>query len=141
MEQLKYKVACIFGVIGSFIINALGGWTMDLTTLLCFMTIDYLSGLLLASVFKKSKKTDTGTLSSNAGWKGLCKKGVSLMLVLVAHRIDITFGFEYVRTATVLSFIVVELISIIENAGMMGIPIPKVITDVIEVLRKKEGEK
>ena len=69
--------------------------------------------------------------------KGLCRKGVSLLVVLVACRLDMIMGSNFIRDATVIAFIANETISIIENAGLMGVPIPSVITKAIEVLKKK----
>lgn len=140
INEVKLYVMTIIGIIGGFIAELFGGWTTDLQTLLIFMVIDFVSGLLVAILFKNSNKTDSGTLSSQAGFKGLCKKCFILLMVLVAHRLDVTLGTEYIKTTIIIAFIVNELISIIENAGLMGIPIPKVITSVIDVLKKKAGE-
>lgn len=140
MQTGKLTLASITGIIGSFIASLFGGWTTDLQTLILFMCIDFISGLLVAVLFKNSNKTATGTLSSQAGFKGLCKKCYILLMVLVAHRLDVTLATDYIKTAVIIAFIVNELISIIENAGLMGIPIPSVITSVIDVLRKKAGE-
>lgn len=126
------------GVIGSFIASLFGGWDASLTTLLIFMGIDYVTGLIVAGVFHASKKTENGSLKSQIGWKGLCKKGVTLLIVLVAYRLDIIVGAEgsYIRDCVIIAFAANETISIIENAGLMGIPIPTVITKAIEVLQK-----
>ena len=81
-------------------------------------------------------------LESRAGWKGLCRKGVTLLVVLVACRLDLIMGSNFIRDAVVIVFVVNETISIIENAGLMGISIPAVLTKTIEVLKKKsESEK
>lgn len=101
------------------------------------MCVDYVTGLIVAGVFHKSEKTENGALESRAGWKGLCRKGVSLLVVLVACRLDMIMGSNFIRDATVIAFIANETISIIENAGLMGVPIPSVITKAIEVLKKK----
>ncbi len=140
MEIQEIGVVSVIGLIGSHITKLFGGWSVDLQTLLFFMAIDFIMGLVVAAFFQNSTKSETGALSSTAGWKGLCKKGITFLLVLVAHRLDMTLGLDYIQTATVIAFIVVELISIIENAGLMGVPIPKVITSVIDVLKKKAGE-
>lgn len=111
-------------------------------TLLIFQGIDYLMGLIVAGVFKRSDKSKTGALESGAGWKGLLKKGVTWLIVLVAYRLDVVIGSTYVKDAAVIGFIVNETISIIENAGLMGLPLPAVITKAIEVLKQKsEPEK
>lgn len=101
------------------------------------MGVDYATGLIVAGVFHKSEKTENGALESRAGWKGLCRKGVSLLVVLVACRLDMIMGSNFIRDATVIAFIANETISIIENAGLMGVPVPSVITKAIEVLKKK----
>ena len=115
----------------------LGGWSEDLTTLIILMSIDFVMGLIVAGVFKKSSKTPDGALDSRAGFYGLCKKCVMLLFVLIAHRLDMALSVDYIRTVTVIGFIVNELISITENAGVMGIPLPEAVKNAIELLRKK----
>lgn len=127
----------IMGVIGAFFTSLWGGWNAGMTTLLLFMGVDYLSGLVVAGVFKKSPKSESGALESNAGWKGLARKIMTLVMVMIAHRIDLLLGVNYIRDAVVISFCVNELISIVENAGLMGLPLPTIITKAIDVLRRK----
>lgn len=112
-----------------------------MTTLLIFMAIDFITGLLVAGAFKKSKKTKNGALESSIGFKGITKKIIILLLVLVGYRLDLLFGSDYIRTALVIAFICNETISITENAGLMGIPIPKPIKNAIDILKSKEDEK
>lgn len=140
ISVLKIYVCAIVGALGTFVTKLFGGWTEDMVTLIIFMAIDFLMGLIVAGVFHKSNKSNTGTLNSHAGWKGLCKKGIALAFVLVAHRLDMLLGADYIRTATIIGFIMNEIISIVENAGLMGIPLPEVITRAIEIL-KHRGEK
>lgn len=128
------------GIIGAFIAQLFGGWTQGMTTLVILMIIDYIMGILVAAVFGTSKKTDDGKLESRAGWKGLVRKGVTLLIVLVATRIDMLMGTTFVRDAAVIGFSANELLSIVENAGLMGIPMPKVITDAVEVLQNRSEE-
>lgn len=127
----------IMGVIGAFFTSLWGGWNAGMTTLLLFMGVDYLSGLVVAGVFKKSPKSESGALESNAGWKGLARKIMTLVMVMIAYRIDLLLGVNYIRDAVVISFCVNELISIVENAGLMGLPLPAIITKAIDVLRRK----
>ena len=122
---------------GGFIASLFGGWDAALVTLIIFMGVDYLTGLIVAGVFHNSEKTETGTLESRAGWKGLCRKGVSLLVVLVACRLDLVIGSNFIRDSVVIAFIANETLSIVENAGLMGIPIPAVIARAIDVLKKK----
>lgn len=138
---MKEGLCTVMGMIGALITSTFGGWTTAMTTLLIFMAIDYISGLIVAGLFKKSPKTDSGALESRIGWKGLCRKGMTLVFVLVAYRLDLTMGSSYIKDAVCIAFIVNETISITENAGLMGIPIPVVITKAIEVLTKKAEKK
>ena len=141
VSSVKLTVLGIIGAIGSSIVNLLGGWTSDLETLMIMMGIDFAMGLLIAAIWKKSEKSKTGALSSWPAWKGLCRKGISLLFVLIAYRLDLALGVNYIRTAVIIGFIINELISIIENAGIMGIPIPGVITKAIDMLKQKsEGD-
>lgn len=140
---MKSLITTIFGVIGAFITSLFGGWDAALTTLVIFMAIDYATGLIVAGVFHNSSKTETGALESRAGWKGLCRKGMTLLIVLIACRLDLVMNTTFVRDAVIIGYIANETISIIENAGLMGLPIPAVITKAIEILTKKtekEGE-
>ena len=125
------------GVAGSVIASWFGGWSSAMTTLLIFMAADYVTGLMVAGVFHQSKKTKNGTLESRAGFKGLCKKGMILLFVLIGYRIDITLGMTYIKDAVCIAFIANELISIIENAGLMGIKVPEPLANSIDVLKKK----
>lgn len=140
---MKQAICSVLGLIGSAVATALGGWDAGLTTLVIFMAVDYISGLLVAGVFHTSNKTDTGTLESKAGWKGLCRKCMTLLFVLIAYRLDLVLGLDYIRNAVIIAFIANELISLVENAGLMGVPLPAVITKAIDILQKKtekEGE-
>lgn len=128
------------GMIGAAIAELYGGWTQGMTTLVILMIIDYIMGILVAGVFGASKKTEDGKLESRAGWKGLVRKGVTLLIVLVATRIDLMLESNFVRDAAVIGFAANELLSIVENAGLMGIPMPAVVTNAIEVLQKKAKE-
>ncbi|MBO5561732.1 MAG: phage holin family protein [Firmicutes bacterium] len=138
---MKESLCTVFGVAGAFIARLFGGWDSALTTLIIFMMIDHITGMVVAGVFHKSAKSENGALESRAGWKGLCRKGVMLLVVLVACRLDITVGSTFIKDAAVIAFIVNETISIIENAALMGVPIPRAITQAIDILQKKEDEK
>ena len=134
---MKRIVCTTIGAVGSGIATLFGGWDTGLVSLLIFMGLDYVSGLVVAGVFHKSNKTDTGSLESKAGWKGLCRKCMTLVFVLVAYRLDLVIGTNYIRDAVIIAFMANELISLVENAGLMGIPLPAVITKAIDILQKK----
>ena len=137
MNGLKTMICTGIGVIGSTVAAAFGGWDAAMITLVSMMVIDYLTGVLVAGVFHNSPKTENGALESKAGWKGLCRKGMTLLIVLVAARLDIILGTGFIRDAVIIGYIANETISIIENAGLMGVPIPEAIKKAIEVLQQK----
>lgn len=140
MNGLKTMICTGIGVVGSTVAAAFGGWDAAMITLVSMMVIDYLTGVLVAGVFHNSPKTENGTLESKAGWKGLCRKGMTLLIVLVAVRLDIILGTGFIRDAVIIGYIANETISIIENAGLMGVPIPEAIQKAIEVLQQKGSE-
>lgn len=133
----KETICTAVGVVGSAIAAVFGGWDEALVTLIIFMVIDYISGLAVAGIFHKSNKSENGALESRAGWKGLCRKCVTLLFVLIAYRLDLAIGVDYIRNAVIIGFMANELISIVENAGLMGIPLPGVIQNAIEILTQK----
>lgn len=136
---MKSAILGAIGAIGSGIAYAFGGWDSSIATLLIFMLIDYISGLVVAGVFHKSTKTQSGTLSSKYCWQGLAKKCMTLVFVIIANRLDLMIGASYIRDAVCIAFVVNELISIIENAKLMGVPIPEVISKAIDVMNSKTG--
>lgn len=138
---MKHTICTVFGMIGSLIAGAFGGWDGAFITLLIFMGIDYVSGLAVALIFKKSPKTQSGGGSSRVGWKGLCRKGMTLLIVLVAYRLDLVLGTSYIRDTVIIGFIANETLSITENAGLMGVPLPKVIVKAIDILNDKSDPK
>ncbi len=134
---MKKEVLPILGIVGAFISNLFGGWDAALTTLVIFMGIDYITGLVVAAVFKNSPKTESGALESRVGLKGLLRKGMMLLVVLVAVRLDILTGTSFLKDATVIAFVVNETLSILENAGLMGVKYPDVIKNALDILQKK----
>ena len=136
---MEYKtLLAVLGIVGGAIASYLGGWDTALQTLIIFMALDYITGLIVAGVFHKSKKSESGALESRAGFKGLCRKGVALLIVLMGCQLDLMAGTDFIRDACVIAFVTNEALSIIENAGLMGVPVPEVITKGIEILKSKE---
>ena len=134
---IKAKLCTVIGLVGSFLASIVGGWDTGMKTLITFMVIDYVSGLIVAGVFHNSTKTETGTLESRAGFKGLCRKGMTLLYVIVACKLDMLIGTNYIRDVVVIGFVANETISITENLGLMGVPMPSVIKKAIDSLTKK----
>jgi len=138
---MKNTVCTAVGICGSFVASLFGGWSASLTTLLIFMGIDYFTGLIVAGVFHRSPKTETGALESGAGFKGLVRKVMILFFVLIGYRLDLALGGGYIRDAVCIAFMVNELLSIVENAGLMGLPIPAVVTNAVDVLKKRTADR
>ena len=137
---MKNTICVVVGSIGSLVASFFGGWDSSLTTLVIFMAIDFFTGLAVGGIFHKSQKTETGALESQAGFKGLLKKIAMLFLVIVGYRLDLLNGSSFIKDAICIAFIVNELISITENAGLMGIQIPDVVVDAIDILKRKKGD-
>ena len=136
---MKNAICTAIGIVGGFIANLFGGWDAALTTLVLAMAIDYASGLIVAGVFHSSPKTHGGGLDSRVGWKGLARKFVTVLIVVVANLADVLLELHYIRDAVIIGFCANECISILENAGLMGIRIPGVLREALEKL-SEEGQ-
>ena len=137
---LSTKVCLIAGMTGGVVASWFGGWDSGMCTLIILMAIDFTSGIIAAGVFNKSPKTENGALESKACWKGLARKCMTLLFVLIGVRLDVILGTNYIRDSIIIGYDVSEIMSIIENAGLMGVPIPDKIVKAIEILKQKESE-
>ena len=127
------------GTLGGFIAHLLGGWETAIQTLVCFMLIDYITGIMLA-ILNKSSKSARGGLDSWAGLKGIFKKMGMLIVVIVANRLDVMAGTDVTRNGCIIILIANEGLSIIENLGTMGVPVPKILINFIEALKNKDDQ-
>lgn len=135
---IKNGVLAVLAAAGSVLAKQLGGWDAALKVLVGFMAADYITGLLVAAVWHKSSKTESGTLESGASFKGLLKKAVILMIVWMGALLDsVTTGTTVVRTAVCLFFIANEGLSILENTALMGVPYPARVKDMLEAMKTK----
>ena len=139
----RFRALCAaVGALGAGITGLFGGFDAALVTLVIFILGDYVTGLIVAGVFHRSPKTENGALESKAGLKGLLRKGGMLLMVLVACRLDVLLGAHFIRDACVIALITNEALSITENLGLMGVPIPRPVVNAIEVLKSRnDGEK
>lgn len=137
MIKTQYILDTAIGVVGALVYLAVGDITAELSTLLWLMLLDILTGFLVASVFKASRKTTSGALSSKEMLKGFVRKVGMLILVAIAYRLDNMLNVNYLKNATTIALIVEECLSLVENIGLMGIPIPKFISSAIDVLNSK----
>ena len=138
--MLKQYLCTFAGILGGAIAWAFGEFDSTLIALMICIGVDYVSGSMVALVFHKSTKTETGAYNSAYGIKGLCKKGLTLLFVLVAVQIDRILAIDYVRDAVCIGFCTNEVISIIENLGLAGIPMPAIVTKALEQLQKKQEQ-
>ena len=128
-------------VIGSLVTHYLGGWDKMIEALIVFMIIDYISGVSVALFFKNSPKTEDGKLSSKVGFKGLCRKCMILLCVIVGYWVDVLIGTDVTRNAVIIGFATNEIISFVENLGAMNLTVPKALLNAIKLLKSKaEGE-
>jgi toxin secretion/phage lysis holin len=140
-KSIYYTVLAGIAAIGGIASQYLGGWD-QLTQLLAWaMAIDYLTGALCAAVWHKSPKTATGGYESRAGFKGLIRKGVIILIVMIAAELDKLANTTAMRTATILFFAANDGMSILENLGIMGVPYPPALKNAFEVLRRKSEDK
>lgn len=137
MREMFYTI--MLGI-GSALSYFIGGVDTMFIILCVFLLIDYITGLIVATVFKNSTKTESGKLNSAVSFKGLCKKFFVVVLVGVAHLLDVALGTNFIRGGVVVAFISNETISIVENAGLMGIPIPKPLRKAIDILQEREEQ-
>lgn len=137
MREMFYTIMLSIGSALSYFI---GGVDTMFIILCVFLAVDYISGLILATVFKNSSKTESGTLSSAVSFMGLCKKIFVVVLVGVAQLLDVALGTNFIRGGVIVAFISNETISIVENAGLMGIPIPKPLRKAIDILQEREEQ-
>lgn len=142
MNAVQTKNSILAGVaaVGAFVANALGGWDTMLKLLVALMVADYATGLLLAAVWKKSNKSDSGALTSDASFKGIVRKCVILLLVYIGVLLDSATGAQYVRSAIIIFFIGNEGLSLLENIGLMGVKYPAFLKNMLQALHDRGDE-
>lgn len=121
MQGFDFKnhyIAAIVGGIGGFLF---GKWDLPLQVLITSMILDYVSGMLKAFYL--------GEVSSRVGYKGIVKKTGILFTIIVANLTDIILGLTIFRSAICMFFCMNELMSILENVSLLGVPIPSFLTD------------
>jgi toxin secretion/phage lysis holin len=139
MDNIKLYIVAALGAIGGALSWAFGGWDKSIIALVTLMGIDFALGLILA-VLGKSNKTKSGALSSEAGLRGIAKKVGMLLLIIFGVTIDRYAGIDFCRDAVCVALIANEAISLLENFGLLGLPIPQKLKSAIEILQTK-GEK
>ncbi|HOO12364.1 MAG TPA: phage holin family protein [Bacillota bacterium] len=131
--KLKYTVGFAGACTIETLAACMGGWDVWLKALVLFVVLDYLSGVLAAGVQKK--------LDSSVGYKGIAKKVFIFILVAVAVQVDILAGSNVIRLAVVGFSLGIEGLSILENAGRAGIPLPEPLINALVQLKDKSSKK
>ena len=138
--EVKNGVLAALAAVGGFLADRLGGWDALLQVLIALMAADYITGLIVAGIFKRSPNTPSGALSSAAGFTGLIKKCAALLLIYIGVLLDRAIGDAFVRSALIIFFIGNEGLSLLENVGLMGVKYPQFLMKMLEALRDK-GDK
>ena len=136
MKEFWNIIQLIFTAVGGWLGYFLGGCDGLLIALVVFVTVDYLTGVMCAIEDK--------TLSSEVGFKGICRKVIIFMLVGIAHVLDLNViaTGSVLRTAVIFFYLSNEGVSLLENAAHLGLPIPEKLKDVLEQLHDRaEKEK
>ena len=134
---MRDSISFVVGLAAGMLSWLVGGLDTPILALMICMGVDYLTGLIVAGVFHSSPKTKGGGLDSRVGWKGLARKFVTVLIVVVANLADVLLELHYIRDAVIAAFCANECISILENAGLMGIRIPRVLTAALEKLTEE----
>ena len=134
--KVKQVISLVIGALTTGLLKVIGEPTQDLKILLLLMVIDLIVGFTVSAVWHKSSKTKSGKVSSKAMFKGIVKKILTLVLVVVAYQIDILLGYDVIRHVVIIAFIVQEIISIIENITITGVKAPVIITKALDILER-----
>lgn len=129
-------VGAVSGILAGIVSALIGSWGAALETLCIVMLLDYISGLIVAGIFHKSPKRAGGALESKAAWKGLMRKMLVIIMIVAFHQLDRLTGKTFFRDGACWAFFTVEMISIVENVGLIY-PLPAFITKAVDWLKNK----
>ena len=141
LMSIKNAVCGIIGVVFGTVVGLMGGWDKALEALVVCMIVDFFSGFVVASVFHKSPKTLTGGTASEVSREGLSRKCMMLLFVMIGYELERMTGSNFIRESIIYGFIANEILSIVENAGLMGLPMPAAIINAVDVLKQKADKK
>lgn len=139
MNKTNVMLSCLIVFCSMFF----GDFTTAFKILSILMVIDYITGVI-DGLLGVSPKTEQGALNSKIGFKGIVKKFYMLLLIGIGYQLDILLNFNYIKELIIYSFIINELISLLENIGCMGVQYPEALNNIIDILKTKtekaEGE-
>jgi toxin secretion/phage lysis holin len=122
-------IKAAFAILGGAITAVLGGWDLALQVLVLFVVLDYLVGLIAAWTEK--------SLSSKVGFRGIAKKMLLFVPIAICYALDQVLGQEILRSLAIFFYIANEGLSIIENLGRAGVPVPAALGDALEQMKRK----
>ena len=132
------KILTMLAAAAGFVAGLFGEWTAAMTVLVVLMVVDYITGCF-CGFLGKSTKTETGHWLSSTAFKGLLHKGLIMLVILVATQLDrvVTVGASTFKTMAVFYYISCEGLSVVENIGVLGVPLPPFLKNALEVLKTK----
>ena len=131
---MKHELNLICGIFGAIISYAFGAFSLALQILLYLMLLDYITGVIAAACHSQ--------LSSKAGYKGIFKKLLMLIVCSVAYKIDVLMNAgNLLASGAIIFYCSNEAISIVENAIEMGLPVPEKLKDAINIILHDEEDK
>jgi len=133
------KIIKWFAALAGAIAGLFGGWDTMLQVLVGAMVIDYLTGWIVA-ILGNSTKTESGHLSSEVAWRGLLKKGLALLVVLLGTLLDKAAGQNVFRSMAVWFYIANEGLSILENLALAGVPFPRGVMRLLEQMKDEHDD-
>lgn len=137
MWNYKDAACAVLAAMGAWFAELYGGWNGAMTTLLIFVCADFFSGLLCAAA-QKSPHTESGGVSSKVMREGATHKVFIFVVLLIAARLDMVMNVTLWKDAACIYYIAEEAISVIENAGLLGVPVPEKLKNAIEALKSEE---
>jgi toxin secretion/phage lysis holin len=129
MENVLTWIKAAFALLGGTITAFLGGWDLALQVLVLFVVLDYLVGLVAAWTEKN--------LDSRVGFRGICKKVLLFVPIAICYALDQVLGQEILRSLAIFFYIANEGLSVIENLGRAGVPVPEPLMGALEQLGKR----
>lgn len=135
--KIKNFVELIISAFGTMIINIIGKPTDELMILLLLMIIDLITGTVVSAIWHKSSKTKSGKLSSRVMFKGIAKKLLTLVVVVIAYQLDILLNIDMIRYIVIITLIIEEILSIIETITLTGFKVPTIISKSLDILERR----
>lgn len=137
MDKIYRAVLTALAALGSYLCYLLGGWDTALKLMFLCMALDYITGVT-AALLQKSGKTPDGSFRSAVAFRGLTKKLMMIVIVMLGVACDRMLGTDNVCRIAVISFYVAnEGLSILENAHLLGVPVPRIILEMLDKLKKR----